>query len=67
MKYKKEQWEVEETLQLHRAAYETMGFGTEGELPPSTIFSRGTTAREKAEAVAFIPGDDIDRGVWNGR
>jgi hypothetical protein len=63
-KYKKEQWEVEETLELHRAAYAGMGFETgEGELPPSTIFSRGTTlvGKGKAEAVAFIPTDSVDR------
>jgi hypothetical protein len=63
-KYKKEQWEMEETLELHRAAYVGMGFGIDdGELPPSTIFSRGTTlnGKGKAEAVGFIPADSADR------
>lgn len=60
-RYKKEQWDAEETLELHRAAYAGLGYGIEGEMPPSTIFSRGSALQEKAEAVAFIPGHDGDQ------
>ncbi|TID15568.1 hypothetical protein E6O75_ATG07896 [Venturia nashicola] len=60
-RYKRDQWELEETLELHRAAYEALSFGTEGELPPSTIFSKKTALVKNAEEVAFIPEGERNR------
>jgi hypothetical protein len=54
---------VEETLELHKAAYAGTGFGIgedSGQLLPRTIFSMGTTLEGKAESVAFTPANGGD-------
>jgi hypothetical protein len=47
--FMKEEWEAEDTLALHQAAYAGLDFGIEGQVPPSTIFFRGRVGKTNSE------------------
>jgi hypothetical protein len=56
-KFRREQWDAEETLALHRSLYIANGLGSDGldeELPPITALpsaSKGTTNTENQHAI----------------
>jgi hypothetical protein len=55
--FMKEQWELEDTLALHRAAYTAHGHDlAEGKLPPSTIFVRGVATTSENEEQGVVVG-----------
>jgi hypothetical protein len=60
-RFKREQWDVEETLALHRTVYVASGLGNDGldeQLPPITALSHGKGSKGKTEDVGVGEKDD---------
>jgi hypothetical protein len=60
-RYKRDQWVVEETLALHKAAYTNLGLWRDNgeEMPPSSILLSHS-------APSLPPGAELDTGVGMG-
>jgi hypothetical protein len=60
-KYKREEWEAEEMLALHKTAYVAGGYWEDDsneELPPIIVFANPDTAQVKHEQVVVVGKDD---------